>query len=110
MNALLITKGSLDIVAIKFPSLIILWSVDRKTSYVLKWLFHQKFEHVTPVIDQSEIISITQVAKNLRYQNSVLTLPADAISLAAEVFNRPGVNQPSSGPDFRSGEIYRIMM
>jgi hypothetical protein len=110
VNALLITKGSLDIVAIKFPSLIILWSVDRKTSYVLKWLFHQKLEHVTPVIDQSEIISITQVAKNLRYQNSVLTLPADAISLAAEVFNRPGVNQPSSGPDFRSGEIYRIMM
>jgi len=57
------------------------------------------------VIDQSEIISNTQVANNLHYQSNVLTLAAYAISLAVEVFNRPDANQPSSGPDFRSREI-----
>jgi len=62
------------------------------------------------VIDQSEFISITQVANNLHYQSNVLTLPADAISLAVEVFNRPDANQPSSGYDFRPREIYRTMM
>jgi len=58
-----------------------------KTSYVLNWLFHQKFEHATLVIDRSEIISIKQVANNLHYQGKVLTLTADAISFAVEDFN-----------------------
>lgn len=40
------------------------------------------------MIDQSEIISITQVPNNLHYQSNILTLSADAFSLAVEFFNR----------------------
>jgi hypothetical protein len=110
VNALFITYVSLDIFAIKFSSSIIFWSADRKTSYVLNWLFYQKFEHVTLVIDQSEIISITQVANNLQYQGNVITLTADAISFAVEDFDNSDANQPTSVSDFRPREIYRTMM
>jgi hypothetical protein len=65
---------------------------------------------VTLVIDQSEIISVTQVANNLHYQGNVITLTADAISFAVEDFDSPDANQPTSGSDFRPSEIYRTVM